>query len=307
MLSTEFAVGDTGFHFGSEAQAAKRAEDKGKGRTIKAYLNIKKPINIDRDIMNWRANSTALMLWNINILNEEEYNMIESMSAQGFSYNSPAAVELRKILAEKGYDGIVYENDFEGEGKSYIAFYPEQVVIFDDGKNGTKFSLSEDEEIKGLSEEEQSLTTELSEMEQEYLIAQIEQGKKDAKVLRSEKDKLRKQIESLEKRSTRKAETQLKQYQRNLDKMVDRIAYKDEQLKALKQNKNDAVLAARIAEGRAWSEKYGNDMSELQEKISRKTPSLKPSAKDGMNCWPKRMRDSGNTRKQGASPYSGGR
>ena len=82
-------------------------------------------------------------------------------------------------------------------------------------------------------------------------------------------------MESLEKRNSRKAKTQLKQYQRKLDKMVDRIAYKDGQLKTLKQNKNDAVLAARIAEGRAWSEKYGRDISELQEKISRKNAELK--------------------------------
>lgn len=136
-----------------------------------------------------------------------------------------------------------------------------------------QYSVSDDE-IRNLNTQEEKLTTELSEMEQQYLVAQIEQGKKDAKVLRSEKDKLRKQIESLEKRSTRKAKTQLKQYQRNLDKMADRIAYKDEQLKALKQNKNDAVLAARIAEGRVWSEKYGKDISELQEKISRKNVEL---------------------------------
>lgn len=136
-----------------------------------------------------------------------------------------------------------------------------------------QYSVSDDE-IRNLNTQEEKLTTELSEMEQQYLVAQIEQGKNDAEVLRSEKDKLRKQIESLEKRSTRKAKTQLKQYQRNLDKMADRIAYKDEQLKALKQNKNDAVLAARIAEGRVWSEKYGKDMSELQEKISRKNVEL---------------------------------
>ena len=477
---TEFAVGDTGFHFGSEDQAAKRAEDKGKGRTIKAYLNIKNPINFDGDLTSWKANSTAIHFWNRGIISEEEYLRINDLYVKnGGAYDAPASVELRRILAEKGYDGIVYENEIEGEGKSYIAFYPEQVVIFDDGKNGAKFSISEsypdeidewdrngrrddelfvlgttgdviqglgarendiyiksekinkilvdhpemtldeikkipeileypimilksknranvgdnntrlvvfgnikakngnpilsvldlspiekrtaisdmqkvnsaytktrnmkrfmessevlyadkkrtasllrtmgflapielqrvgsigsigysgqnvnlkgvpftdilgndnqysisdDEEMRELNTKEEKLATELSEIEQQYLIAQIEQGKKDAKELRIEKDKLKKQMESLEKRNSRKAKTQLKQYQRKLDKMVDRIAYKDGQLKTLKQNKNDAVLAARIAEGRAWSEKYGRDISELQEKISRKNAELK--------------------------------
>lgn len=141
--------------------------------------------------------------------------------------------------------------------------------------NDNQYSISDDEEMRELNTKEEKLATELSEIEQQYLIAQIEQGKKDAKELRIEKDKLKKQMESLEKRNSRKAKTQLKQYQRKLDKMVDRIAYKDGQLKTLKQNKNDAVLAARIAEGRAWSEKYGRDISELQEKISRKNAELK--------------------------------
>lgn len=141
---TEFAVGDTGFHFGSEDQAAKRAEDKGKGRTIKAYLNIKNPINFDGDLTSWKANSTAIHFWNRGIISEEEYLRINDLYVKnGGAYDAPASVELRRILAEKGYDGIVYENEIEGEGKSYIAFYPEQVVIFDDGKNGAKFSISE--------------------------------------------------------------------------------------------------------------------------------------------------------------------
>ena len=42
---TEFAVGDIGFHFGNQTQALKRANKKGKGRIIGAYLNIKNPLN----------------------------------------------------------------------------------------------------------------------------------------------------------------------------------------------------------------------------------------------------------------------
>ena len=677
---TEFAVGDIGFHFGNENQAENRLKEKGTmGRFIKSYLNIKNPIEFKYDLPDWNASAVAIHLWNDGIISFDEYLQVHKLYLEDKdNYNSKSSTELRKILAEKDYDGIVYENEIEGEGKSYIAFYPEQVVIFDDGKGKkTQFSISEtykkeidewdgkskktfyvgttsevlksigvkdrgiiwhsgkitkifekhpemnksiikqvpeiledpivilkskqtdsrilifgelydtsgapvtailelkpttrggelidiniiasaygksnnpagfiknsellylnenknrtkkwlqsvglqlpsdittlgpignvtyddgnvnitgvpfsyilgnseiqfsisesysdeidewnsngrkdnekfilgttsdiiqgigarendiyiksekiniifekhpemtieeikkipeileypvmilksknenrgqknntrivilgkvtaknglpvigvldlrpfengsvvddmqkinstytkkntlnfledsevlyadkkrtasllksvglqlrptelqrvgsigsisynkrsvnivgvpfndlfirdsenqysvsDDEIRNLNTQEEKLTTELSEIEQQYLIAQIEQGKKDAKVLRSEKDKLRKQIESLEKRSTRKAKTQLKQYQRNLDKMADRIAYKDEQLKALKQNKNDAVLATRIAEGRVWSEKYGKDISELQEKISRKNVEL---------------------------------
>ncbi len=32
------------------------------------------------------------------------------------------------FLRTRGYDGIVYENEFEGGGDSYIAFDPEQII-----------------------------------------------------------------------------------------------------------------------------------------------------------------------------------
>ena len=138
-----FGEGDTGFHFGSHAQAEDRAIQKGsKGRTIRAYLNIQSPLRVNSDIMNWKADATALRLFADDILSNVEYRKILSLSSEGLSYNSPAATELRRMLKEKGYDGIVYPNGYEGAGDSYIAFYPEQVVIFDDGKSNIKNSTN---------------------------------------------------------------------------------------------------------------------------------------------------------------------
>ena len=138
-----FGEGDTGFHFGSHTQAEGRAIQKGgKGRTIRAYLNIQSPIRVSSDIMNWKASATAIRLYADGILSAEEAALIDSLSSKGLSYNSPAATELRRMLKEKGYDGIVYPNGYEGAGDSYIAFYPEQVVIFDDGKSNIKNSTN---------------------------------------------------------------------------------------------------------------------------------------------------------------------
>ena len=138
-----FGEGDTGFHFGSHTQAEGRAIQKGgKGRTIRAYLNIQSPIRVSSDIMNWKASATAIRLYADGILSAEEAALIDSLSSKGLSYNSPAATELRRMLKEKGYDGIVYPNGYEGAGDSYIAFYPEQVVIFDDGKGDVKNSTN---------------------------------------------------------------------------------------------------------------------------------------------------------------------
>ena len=46
-------------------------------------------------------------------------------------YDSEASVRLREILREKGYDGLVYPNAYEGDGDSYIAFYDRQIIKTD--------------------------------------------------------------------------------------------------------------------------------------------------------------------------------
>ncbi len=131
-----FAKGDIGFHFGNETQAAARGNIQNKtGRTITAYLDIKNPIQIPSDIMCWRPRNLAFRLVSDGIISERDFDTVSELdNTETYEYNSPAAVELRRILAEKGYDGIVYQNMFEGDGESYIAFYPEQVIIIDDGR-----------------------------------------------------------------------------------------------------------------------------------------------------------------------------
>lgn len=131
-----FDQGDVGFHFGSERQAAKRQEQKGAGRTIRAYLNLKNPYRANADIMNWHADAAAMKLWADGVITDAEANHIYDLSAKGLDYHSEASNALREVLSAKGYDGISYPNGFESEGDSYIAFYPEQVVIADDGKSG---------------------------------------------------------------------------------------------------------------------------------------------------------------------------
>ena len=131
-----FEKGDIGFHFGNEQQAIERGKIfKNQGRIIRAHLDIKNPINIPTDLMNWTPSNIAFKLSVEGIISAEDYVKIITLTNEGGSdYSSPAAVELRRILSEKGYDGIVYQNMFEGDGESYIAFYPEQVIIIDDGK-----------------------------------------------------------------------------------------------------------------------------------------------------------------------------
>lgn len=81
----------------------------------------------------------------MDILSDSQYAEIRSLLKYGVDYDSPAAITLRNMLSEQGYDGIIYPNGFEGEGDSYIAFYNEQIVgREDDEQFQTREYLNED-------------------------------------------------------------------------------------------------------------------------------------------------------------------
>ena len=129
-----FERGDIGFHFGTLEQAQKRIDKnlseakKGKPRIIEAYINIKNPVYLPLDKMQWDAFTTSYQLYVHKIITEEQLNnILEKKGAILGGYNSEASQALRKLLSDKGYDGIVYNNRFEGEGVSFIAFEPNQI------------------------------------------------------------------------------------------------------------------------------------------------------------------------------------
>lgn len=122
-----FTPGDVGIHFGSYAQAVARATDKKfkNPKYIKAYLNIENPLVIDEDFYGWDAFQIAQKLNGLGVLTHEQ--------ALSFLKSSNSTVQedsarLRKLLEDKGYDGIVYTNDKESyAGKSYIVFGDSQI------------------------------------------------------------------------------------------------------------------------------------------------------------------------------------
>ena len=125
-----FSEGDVGFHFGSKAQATTHGKNRKytQGRMFRAYLNIKNPVVTQVDIMNWRANATAMLFESQGIISYSEWQEVDGLCSQGLGYSDPAAVRLREILEDKGYDGIIYPNFVEGTGESYIAFHDEQII-----------------------------------------------------------------------------------------------------------------------------------------------------------------------------------
>ena len=218
-----FAKGDTGFHFGNKPQAQKRAADIGakKGRIFRAYLNIKNPIRTRLDINAWVPSHTGLYLWSEGYLTDAEWNEVRSLP--GSDYNSEAAVRLRNILEQKGYDGIVYPNGVEGEGDSYLVFYDEQIIKTDI------------ENVDTESSDESSTDG------RQYAIA-----KEDAKISPRETSAVE-EPETME--SIAKTYGEVKRTRRNLEKVNRRMRLSDEDKMQVGRLLRGEILPEHLPEG----------------------------------------------------------
>lgn len=129
---------ELGFHFGSsETQAKERGS-----KILKCFLRLENPLEVSGDLGDW---SDPEMLH--EYLGEANLGPFSDKEIENFKN----ADDYRKALQEKGYDGIIYENQFEGDPKvyykktgrfleSYIVFEPEQIKSAD--KNSGEYSPS---------------------------------------------------------------------------------------------------------------------------------------------------------------------
>lgn len=162
---TEFKRGDIGFHFGSKEQANDRIRVTGNARVIPAYLSIKNPLYIGMDYGDWNAANVAIMLIETEVfeyhpkqqeIEERLEDILAIDSAKGRETASQRRNrELRELLQSLGYDGIIYENAFEGDrysgnNVSYIALEPTQIKsaignrgTFDVKKADIRYSIDE--------------------------------------------------------------------------------------------------------------------------------------------------------------------
>ena len=86
---------------------------------IKAYLNITNPIYIDKDFWNWNADQVVADLDKQGIISSEDGLKILNIADLELK-NS----KLREILKNKGYDGIVYNNEIEA-----ISFFDDKQIF----------------------------------------------------------------------------------------------------------------------------------------------------------------------------------
>lgn len=113
---------DLGFHFGSYNQALNRIHNEGEVKEF--ILDIKHPYDIVSDLGDW--SDMEMLKEYLSEVNEgpftdEEFSKFKNVD------------DVRKALEKLGYDGIIYENSFEGDNyeKSYIVFNSQQIYTKD--------------------------------------------------------------------------------------------------------------------------------------------------------------------------------
>jgi hypothetical protein len=111
---------DIGYHFGAESAAKARVGGLPNARIMPVYLNIRNPLRV-KDHTDWDIG---------NVLQEfVSQGLIDQGAAEKLVDSDFVMTRewVRDTLASNGYDGMVYRNDVEGGGDSYIVFEPTQI------------------------------------------------------------------------------------------------------------------------------------------------------------------------------------
>jgi len=108
---------ELGVHLGNQKQAEMF------GDAFPFFVDLRKPLRLP-DLGTWGYQSVMREARKAGVsISESEYESVFNAS------DSNAA--LRELLISKGYDGVVYKNEAEGTGDSFIVFAPRQAKLAD--------------------------------------------------------------------------------------------------------------------------------------------------------------------------------
>jgi len=133
---TEFDMhrSDLGAHVGTLEQAQKRMSTKGgTGSIMKFWVNIRNPIRL-KDEGSFNANAISGQLLRRGIISKE---LATEINLAGYKGDRKYNEIVRNKLISLGYDGVVYKNENEGSGDSYIIIDPTTIKSAD--RNSGKF------------------------------------------------------------------------------------------------------------------------------------------------------------------------
>lgn len=125
---------DLGAHFGNEDQANKITKSGRLARPganaapniIPVWLSIKNPLRL-KDEGSFHADGIAVQLERKGILPKGDGKKIRAEIDGNWRLREKYDPLVKAAIQAAGYDGVVYKNEHEGEGDSYIAFAPSQI------------------------------------------------------------------------------------------------------------------------------------------------------------------------------------
>lgn len=130
-----FKKGDIGYHFGNKTTARNRVGYGKSTKLMECYIDITNPIVINEDFGSWDADyRLAQYLFEEGIITYDEgISVLRTDNKQYKRSTDDANKRLRELLLSKGYDGIIYKNEFESKGRkdSYIVFNSSQAKLTD--------------------------------------------------------------------------------------------------------------------------------------------------------------------------------
>jgi hypothetical protein len=123
---------EVGAHFGSTIEQAKNAikrqnelsNSDDNGKVLKYQISIKNALKVP-DIGRWYPNRIF-----DEIIEPSNLKYPKTEYYKGFGeieISNRTAEDIIKIFNDNGYDGLVYDNQYEGMGESYIVFNKQQI------------------------------------------------------------------------------------------------------------------------------------------------------------------------------------
>lgn len=137
---TNFRLGDTGFHFGNREQAEFRAKDMAEkaeyAGVYSGFITLKNPLYIPEDFGDWSGAEFAKSLLESRHLPLSPKDKAELEEIKSVDDWERGNRRMRQFLQDRGYDGVVYENNQaedggEGHGRSYVIFDASQFKSVD--------------------------------------------------------------------------------------------------------------------------------------------------------------------------------
>lgn len=125
---------EVGAHFGSTIEQAENAikrqnllsGDNIQGRVLKYQINIKCALKVP-DIGRWYPNKIFDEI--IEPLNLKYPKTVFYKGLGEVEINNRTSEDIIEIFNQNGYDGLVYDNKYEGDGLSYIVFNKSQIKL----------------------------------------------------------------------------------------------------------------------------------------------------------------------------------